>query len=115
MRSTRIAVSAAMLGVLALPIASAAVAMAAPASAASSAQIARPCDRSGPWAIGTKAVVTHSKTSSTSTAIGILYRGHKFTVHRTHGNWHYITDATTGERGWVSGTYVFRQVYMCLD
>ncbi|WP_343236466.1 hypothetical protein [Streptomyces sp. NEAU-S7GS2] len=42
-------------------------------------------------------------------------RGHKFTVHKTRGNWHYITDATTGERGWVSGTYVCRQVYMCLD
>ncbi|MGY5132366.1 SH3 domain-containing protein [Streptomyces nigrescens] len=115
MRSTRIAVSAAMLGVLALPIASAAVATAAPATAASSAQVARPCDRPGPWVIGTKAVTIRSKASSKSSAVGILYRGHKFTVHKTRGNWHYITDAHTGERGWVSGTYVYRQVYMCLD
>ncbi|MER0483173.1 SH3 domain-containing protein [Streptomyces sp. Edi2] len=104
-----------MLGVLALSVASTAAATAAPASAASSSQVARPCDRPGPWVIDTKAVTIRSKASSKSTSVGILYRGHKFTVHKTQGNWHYITDATTGERGWVSGTYVCRQVYMCLD
>ncbi|WP_308372478.1 SH3 domain-containing protein [Streptomyces sp. MCA2] len=41
--------------------------------------------------------------------IGILYCGHKFTVHKTRGNWHYITNTTTGERGWVSSTYVYRR------
>ncbi|MFE4059932.1 SH3 domain-containing protein, partial [Streptomyces sp. NPDC059096] len=40
---------------------------------------------------------------------------HKFTVHKTSGNWHYITDNTTGVKGWVSGTYVYRSVHMCLD
>ncbi|MFI0711314.1 SH3 domain-containing protein [Streptomyces inhibens] len=115
MRSTRIAISAAMLGALVLPIASTAVATAAPASAANTAQVAWPCHQPGPWMIGTKAVTIRSKASSKSTAVGILYRGHKFTVHKTRGNWHYITDTATGERGWVSGTYVYRQVYMCLD
>jgi hypothetical protein len=31
------------------------------------------------------------------------------------GNWLYITDKTTGVNGWVSGTYVYRDVRMCLD
>ncbi|AJT62498.1 hypothetical protein T261_0809 [Streptomyces lydicus] len=46
-----------------------------------------------------------------STAVGILYRGHKFTVHKTakSGFWVYITDKSTGVRGWVSGNYVYRE------
>ncbi|MFD9817462.1 SH3 domain-containing protein [Streptomyces violascens] len=43
------------------------------------------------------------------------YRGHTFTVHKTSGNWHYITDTATGVTGWVSGTYVYKAVPMCLD
>lgn len=85
-----------------------------PANAASSPQVARPCDRPGSWVIGTKVVTIRSDASSKSTPIGILYCGRKFTVHMTRGNWHYITNTTTGERGWVSSTYVYRQVYMCL-
>ncbi|MFF6772765.1 SH3 domain-containing protein [Streptomyces sp. NPDC012637] len=119
MRSTRIAISAAMLGALALPIASATAATAAPSAVPSSAQTALPtirdCDRPGPWVIGTRAVTIRSKATTRSTAVGILYRGHSFTVHRTIGNWHYITDRTTGVKGWVSGTYVYRDVRMCLD
>lgn len=115
MRSTRIAISAAMLGALALPVASATAATAAPTSAPSSVPATGPCDQPGPWVIGTKAVTIRSKASATSTSVGILYRGHKFTVHKTSGNWHYITDRTTGVKGWVSGTYVYRDVPMCLD
>jgi hypothetical protein len=46
---------------------------------------------------------------------GVLYRSHKFTVHKKSGNWLYITDKTTGVKGWVSGTYVYRDVRMCLS
>ncbi|MFZ4189390.1 SH3 domain-containing protein [Streptomyces pseudogriseolus] len=111
MRATRIAVSAAILGALALPIASATTATAAPSSALTS----QSCNDPGPWVIGTKAVTIRSKASAKSTAVGILYRGHKFTVHKTSGNWRYITDRTTGVNGWVSATYVYRDVRMCLD
>ncbi|NGO42917.1 SH3 domain-containing protein [Streptomyces sp. YC419] len=104
-----------MLGALALPIASATAATAAPAAAPGSAPATRLCDRPGPWVISTKAVTIRSKASVTSTRLGILYRGHKFTVHKTSGNWHSIRDKTTGVKGWVSGTYVYRDVRMCLD
>ncbi|MFD4257670.1 SH3 domain-containing protein [Streptomyces sp. NPDC058534] len=115
MRTTQFAASIAVLGALALPVISAPSAMAAPSRPAVSAPATRPCDRLGPWVIGAKAVTIRSKATSKSTAHGVLYRGHKFTVHKTHGNWHYITDKTTGVKGWVSGTYVYREVYMCLD
>ncbi|PZG80530.1 SH3 domain-containing protein [Streptomyces sp. NTH33] len=105
-----------MLGALALPIVSATAATAAaPASAPSTMPATRACDRPGPWVIGTQAVVIRSKASAKSIRLGILYRGHRFTVHKTSGNWHYITDTTTGVKGWVSGTYVYRDVRMCLD
>ncbi|MEU9748358.1 SH3 domain-containing protein [Streptomyces niveus] len=104
-----------MLGVLALPATAASAATAAPASAPVNAVAERPCERPGPWVIGTKAVTIRSKATTKSTAVGVLYRGHKFTVHKTSGNWHYITDRTTGVKGWVSGTYVYRDVRICLD
>ncbi|MER5215397.1 SH3 domain-containing protein [Streptomyces sp. NPDC002838] len=114
MRSTRIAISAAMLGALALPWLSAPTASAATVSivaTASSCYNLPPL----PYTVHTKAVTIRSKASAKSTSLGILYRGHKFTVHKTSGNWHYITDKTTGVKGWVSGTYVYRDVRMCLD
>ncbi|MFE5934239.1 SH3 domain-containing protein [Streptomyces sp. NPDC056470] len=119
MRSTRIAITTAMLGALALPLVTAASATAAQAALASNAHAALPsirdCDRPGPWVIGARAVTIRSKATTKSTAVGILYRGHSFTVHKSSGGWHYITDRTTGVKGWVSGTYVYRDVYMCLD
>ncbi|MET9294356.1 SH3 domain-containing protein [Streptomyces sp. NPDC003077] len=114
MRATRIAVSAAVLGALALPLVTTTTASAAPAHTSVSAAVSGPCDRLGPWVIDTNAVTIRSKATTRSTAVGILYRGHKFTVHKTSGNWHYITDKTTGVKGWVSGNYVFRDVYTCL-
>lgn len=45
----------------------------------------------------------------------MLYKSHKFSVSKKSGNWLYITDKTTGVKGWVSGTYVYRDVRMCLD
>lgn len=114
MRSTRIAVSVALLGALALPLASAATASAAPALAPAS--VTDPtCSGSGPWTLTTKAVNIRAKASVNSKVLGILYRGHKFTVYKTSGKWRYITDKTTGVTGWVSAKYVYRPVGMCLD
>jgi uncharacterized protein YgiM (DUF1202 family) len=113
MRSTRIAVSAALVGALALPLASATAANAAPAQVPASTT--NPSCSQGSWVVGTKAVTIRSKASASSTAVGILYRGHKFTVHKTSGKWRYITDRTTGVKGWVSATYVYHVAGMCLD
>ncbi|MFJ9085469.1 SH3 domain-containing protein [Streptomyces sp. NPDC102384] len=115
MRTARFAASIAVLGALALPVISAPSALAAPSATPDSAQASRPCDRRGPWVVATKAVTIRSKATSKSTARGVLYRGHKFTVHKSHGNWHYLTDKKTGVKGWVSGSYVYRDVYFCLD
>ncbi|MFB7270748.1 hypothetical protein [Streptomyces sp. NPDC056244] len=49
--------------------------------------------------IGTRAVTIRSEATTKFVALGVLYQVHKFTVHRSSGNWHSIT-------GWVSGTYV---------
>ncbi|MGW0995365.1 SH3 domain-containing protein [Streptomyces sp. NPDC002523] len=114
MRSTRIAVSAALLGALALPLVSTATASAAPAQAPTS-MTAPTCSKPGPWTLSTKAVTIRAKASANSKALGILYRGHKFTVHKTSGKWRYITDRTTGVKGWVSAKYVYRPAGMCLD
>ncbi|WP_374224742.1 SH3 domain-containing protein [Streptomyces sp. ISL-99] len=115
MRSTRIAVSAAMLGALALPVLSTTTASAAPAAVtaapASSCSSLPPL----PYEVHTKAVTIRSKASSKSTALGVLYKSHKFSVSKKSGNWLYITDKSTGVKGWVSGTYVYRDVRMCLD
>lgn len=115
MRSIRIVIPFTLLGVLALPVVSATAATAVPASAPGTAVAERPCERPGPWVIGTKAVTIRSKATAKSTAVGVLYKGHKFTVHKSSGGWHYITDRTTGVKGWVSGTYVYRDVRICLD
>jgi len=113
MRSTRIAVFAAMLGALALPVLAATTASAAPATAAltSSCSSQPPL----PYEVHTKAVTIRSRATTKSTALGVLYRGHKFSVAKKSGNWLYITDKTTGVKGWVSGTYVYRDVRMCTD
>lgn len=115
MRSNRIALSAAMLGALALPVLSTATASAAPAAAPAS--LASSCHDLPPlpYEVHTAAVTIRSKATTRSTALGVLYRSHKFTVHKKSGNWLYITDRTTGVKGWVSGTYVYRDVRMCLD
>ncbi|MEV6723530.1 SH3 domain-containing protein [Streptomyces xanthochromogenes] len=115
MRSSRIAVSAAVLGALTLPLLGATSASAAPAQAPAFAPTSRACDRPGPWAVHTQAVTIRSQASAKSTPVGVLYRSHTFTVHKTSGNWHYITDNSTGVKGWVSDSYVYRDAYMCLD
>ena len=115
MRSTRIALSAAMLGALALPVLSATTASAAPLAASALASSSCSSLPPLPYEVHTKAVTIRSKATTKSTALGVLYRSHKFTVHKKSGNWLYITDKTTGIKGWVSGTYVYRDVRMCLD
>lgn len=115
MRSTRIAISAAMLGALALPVLSATTASAAPAAV--SAAPASDCSSLPPlpYEVHAKAVTIRSKASSKSTALGVLYKSDKFSVAKKSGNWLYITDKSTGVKGWVSGTYVYRDAQMCLD
>ncbi|MBT2527517.1 SH3 domain-containing protein [Streptomyces sp. ISL-99] len=104
-----------MLGALALPVLSTTTASAAPAAVtaapASSCSSLPPL----PYEVHTKAVTIRSKASSKSTALGVLYKSHKFSVSKKSGNWLYITDKSTGVKGWVSGTYVYRDVRMCLD
>ncbi|MFJ6898167.1 SH3 domain-containing protein [Streptomyces hokutonensis] len=117
MRSTRIAISAALLGALAVPMVSASAATAAPVSAATAVP-ASSCTGNPylPWAVhGTTAVTIRSKATTASTALGILYKSHKFTVHTTTkgATWVYLTDKTTKVTGWASGTYVYRDVRMC--
>ncbi|MFD7136833.1 SH3 domain-containing protein [Streptomyces sp. NPDC059894] len=104
-----------MLGALALPVLSATTAGAAPTAVAAAS--ARGCYDlpSLPYAVHATAVTIRSKADSKSTALGVLYKSHKFSVSRKSGNWLYITDRTTGVKGWVSGTYVYRDVRMCLD
>lgn len=115
MRSTRIAISVAMLGTLALPVLCATTASAAPAAVtaapASSCSSLPPL----PYKVHASAVTIRSKATTKSTALGVLYKSHKFTVHKKSGNWLYITDRSTGVKGWVSGTYVYRDTRMCLD
>ncbi|WP_408909741.1 SH3 domain-containing protein [Streptomyces luteolus] len=103
-----------MLGALALPVLAASPAAAVP--------IVKEAPTYGcysqpplPYKVHAKAVTIRSKASSKSTARGVLYKGHKFSVSKKSGNWVYITDKTTGVKGWVSGTYVYRDVRMCLD
>lgn len=115
MRSTRIAISAAMLGALAVPMLSATTASAAPAVVAAAPASSCSSLPPLPYEVHTAAVTIRSKATTKSTALGVLYRSHKFTVHKKSGNWLYITDRTTGVKGWVSGTYVYRDVRMCLN
>lgn len=115
MRSTRIAISAAMLGALALPVLSATTASAAPAALAAAPASSCSSLPPLPYEVHTTAVTIRSKASSKSTALGLLYKTHKFSVSKKSGNWLYITDQSTGVKGWVSGTYVYRDARMCLD
>ncbi|MGW3937423.1 SH3 domain-containing protein [Streptomyces sp. NBC_00024] len=107
-----------MLGAIALPMLSTTAASAAPTAAASTAaSIATPCPDLPPlpYKVHASAVTIRSKATTKSTAVGVLYKSHKFTVHKKSGNWLYITDKSTGVKGWVSGTYVYRDTRMCLD
>ncbi|MGI5359086.1 SH3 domain-containing protein [Streptomyces sp. CA-252508] len=106
-----------MLGALAVPVLSATGASAAPVATVATALPTSNCPslRPLPYEVRTKALTIRSKATTKSTAVGELYRSHKFTVYKKSGNWLYITDRTTGAKGWVSGTYVYRYVRMCLS
>lgn len=115
MRITRVATATAVCAALALP---AVTATAANAAVPGSVAVSASCRKADPYKVhGTSAVIIRSKASSKSTAVGVLYRSHKFIVHKKTktGSWVYITDKKSGVTGWVSGTYVYRTVYMCLD
>ncbi|MGW0881403.1 SH3 domain-containing protein [Streptomyces sp. NPDC002671] len=119
MSARRIAVLAATAAAITLPVLSAPAASAAPQPVAK----AVPADWCHshpylPWAVhGTSAVTIRSKATTNSTALGVLYKSHKFTVHMTTkgASWVYITDNNTHVSGWVSGSYVYRDVRICLD
>ncbi|MEU6243963.1 SH3 domain-containing protein [Streptomyces sp. NPDC047024] len=104
-----------MLGALALPVLAATTASAAPTAATAASYSSCSSQPPLPYTVHTTAVTIRSKATTKSTAVGVLYRSHKFTVAKKSGNWLYITDKTTGVKGWVSGTYVYRDVRMCLD
>ncbi|MEU2466743.1 SH3 domain-containing protein [Streptomyces sp. NPDC012486] len=104
-----------MLGALAVPMLSATTASAAPAAVAAAPASSCSSLPPLPYEVHTAAVTIRSKATTKSTALGVLYRSHKFTVHKKSGNWLYITDRSTGVKGWVSGTYVYRDVRMCLN
>ncbi|WP_052347094.1 SH3 domain-containing protein [Streptomyces prunicolor] len=119
MYARRIAVLGAAAAAVSLPLLSAPAATAAPQSVAT-AMPASSCTTNPylPWAVhGTTAVTIRSKATTTSTAVGILYKSHRFTVHKTTSGakWVYITDKNTKKTGWVSGRYVYRDVRMCTD
>ncbi|MEU9167889.1 SH3 domain-containing protein [Streptomyces sp. NPDC048420] len=113
----RMAVLAATAAAVALPLLSAPSATAAPTVAPASTSYSCP-GKPLPYKVhGTNAVTIRSKATTKSTAVGILYKSHKFTVHKTTKGrtWLYITDKNTKKKGWVSGKYVYRDVRMCLD
>ncbi|MGW0868296.1 SH3 domain-containing protein [Streptomyces sp. NPDC002611] len=119
MSARRIAVLAATAAAVALPLLSAPAATAAPTTATpASTSWSCPDKPPLPYKVhGTNAVTIRSKATTNSTAVGVLYKSHKFTVHKTTkgAKWLYITDKNTGKKGWVSGKYVYRDVRMCLD
>ncbi|MGX1759887.1 SH3 domain-containing protein [Streptomyces lydicus] len=111
MRARRLSVLAATAAAVALPVISAPAATAAAHTAVASEN----CHKEGPWKIGTSAVRIHSKPSSKSTVVGVLYQGHKWSHGKTHGSWVHVKDKTTGVSGWASMSYVYPIIYTCLD
>ncbi|MCC9706011.1 SH3 domain-containing protein [Streptomyces sp. MNU76] len=107
-----------MLGAIALPMLSATPASAAPVAAASTAtNTVTPCRDLPPlpYKVHAPAVTIRSKAATKSTALGVLCKSHTFTVRKKSGNWLCITDKPAGVKGWVPGTYVYRDTRICLD
>ncbi|WP_308405681.1 SH3 domain-containing protein [Streptomyces tardus] len=107
-----------ILSAVALPLAGTATAASAlpPVPDSTGAAAASPldrCDRPGPWIVDATAVKIRSRASTKSTSVGIIYRAHKFKVHKSAKGWHYITNGSTGVKGWVSGVYVYRNHPTC--
>ncbi|MFD8609391.1 SH3 domain-containing protein [Streptomyces sp. NPDC059631] len=70
------------------------------------------------WAgYGTSAATIRSKPTTNSTALSVLYKSYKLTVHKAtkDASWVYITDDNTHVSGWVSGSHVYRDVRICPD
>ncbi|MDQ8704090.1 SH3 domain-containing protein [Streptomyces sp. LHD-70] len=115
MRTSRIAVTASVLGALALPLVTASAAHAA-LPTATPGSTSGYCTGPGPWAVhGTSAVKIRSHPSSKSTARGVLHKSHSFKAKKKSGGWVYVINKTTGIKGWASGKYVYRAAGMCLD
>ncbi|MFI0961401.1 SH3 domain-containing protein [Streptomyces sp. NPDC021080] len=101
-----------MAGVLALPVLSATTASAAPVAVSAAPASSYPSKPPLPYEVHAKAMAIRSKANSKPTALGVLYKNHKISVARESGNCLCITDKTTGFKGWVPGTYVYRDVRM---
>jgi hypothetical protein len=114
MRFPRIALSAAIIGALTLPVLSATAAHATPAALATRASSCSSLPPL-PYKVHATAVTIRAKATTASTALGVLYPSHTFSVSKKSGNWLSITDKSTGVKGWVSATYVYRDVRTCLD
>ncbi|MGY4968358.1 SH3 domain-containing protein [Streptomyces nigrescens] len=112
MRARRLSVIAATAAAVALPVLAAPAATAAPV--AHTVAASDPCDREGPWEIHASAVRIHSKPSSKSAVVGLLYKSHKWSHGKTHGYWVAVKDKTTGVSGWASTSVVYPTVYTCL-
>ncbi|MFJ5951432.1 SH3 domain-containing protein [Streptomyces noursei] len=118
MSARRLAMLAATAAAVAVPVLAAPAATAAPAAAPASAPTAKAaygsCNKVGPWKIHTSAVKLRAKPTTHSTALGLMYRNHKFTVHSYGRGWVNVTDKNTHVRGWASMQYVYPTVYTCL-
>ncbi|NYI03431.1 SH3 domain-containing protein [Allostreptomyces psammosilenae] len=60
--------------------------------------------------VTTNGVRIRSNHSTSSTILGLAYRGQRFTITRSwYGNgatWYYGTNRSTGVRGWIHGAYL---------
>jgi uncharacterized protein YgiM (DUF1202 family) len=118
MHIRRLSTLAAAAATIALPVLAAPAAHATPTHTTTLTAPAYYCnDAPGPWKLYARALRIHSRPSTTSTVVGVLYKGQKWRVNswtRTE-NWVNITDLSTGVRGWVSGAFLYRIYPVCLD
>lgn len=120
MHIRRTAVLSAAATALAIPAVFATAAHATPTTAPSPALAPAYTDctfKLGPWELHTSALKIHTKPSTSSTVLGILYRGQSFHVnsYTSGATWVNVTDLSTKVRGWVSGQYLYREYNTCLD
>lgn len=118
MKIRKAGIVAAVAAAVWFPVVAATAADAAPASATvlPASDSGYPCPTSpGPWTLHTSALNIRASASTSSTIVGILYKGQKWRVnsYTKYETWVNITDLTTGVRGWVSGKYLYRDYYTC--
>jgi uncharacterized protein YgiM (DUF1202 family) len=121
MIARRIGLLTASAAAVAAPLLSGPVAHATPIQPATINKVApasAPCSSSpGPWRLHTSALRIHSRPTTSSPVLGILYQGQHWRVlsWTRDESWVRITDTSTRVTGWVSGTYFYRLWPLCLD